>query len=131
MLYVCTSAPGDYTSVTMVLTFGPSNSINQVSIPVLEDMLLELDEMFNGNLQSPSIAGVILDPAVASATILDNDNVVIGFLSNYEVTEGVNNTVTVELEVLSGTLAREVVICVSTQDESAIGMYVYTYSCEE
>ena len=114
----------------MALTFGPSQSFNLISVPVLDDMFLELDEIFNGNLRSSSIAGVILDPAVASATILDNDNVVIGFLDNYEVTEGVNSTVTVELEVLSGILAREVVISVSTQDNSANGKYVYTYPCE-
>ena len=83
--FVSTSAPGDYTSVTMVLIFGPSQRFNLVNVPVLDDMFLELDEIFNGNLRSPSIAGVILDSAVASATILDNYIVIIGFLGNYEV----------------------------------------------
>ena len=118
---VSTSAPGDYTPLTTVLTFGPNQSFNEVSISVLDDMLLELVEMFNGNLRVPSTSNIILNPAVATATIIDNDNVVIGFPGNYEVIEGVNRTVTIELVVLSGTLGREVVVSVSTADGSAIG----------
>lgn len=95
-----------------------------VYVTVVEDTILENIEMFTGGLRSPSSTNIILDPATASATILDDDNVLIGFLSDYEVTEGVNNTVTIELAVLLGTLGRDIEVSVSTLDGSAEGEYV-------
>jgi len=58
--------------------------------------------------------------------------ITIGFLSNYTVTEDVDNTVAVEISVISGVISsgQQVVVNVSTADGhgSALGQFQY-YSC--
>ena len=69
----------------MPLTFHSTVRSFTVSVPISDDNLLEVDEDFFGNLRvldDPS-GLVVLDPAVASATIIDNDSKI----SNYEVLE--------------------------------------------
>ena len=46
----------------------------------------------------------------------------IGFLQDYEVTEGVNNTVSVEIGLLDGALGRNVEVSVFTFNDSASGI---------
>ena len=50
----------------------------------------------------------------------------IGFLQDYEVTEGINSTVTVEIALLDGELSRDAVVnfAVFTSSDSASGMDV-------
>lgn len=49
---------------------------------------------------------------------------VIGFVDTYEVIEGVNTSVTIEIALLSGTLGQEVEVRVFTVDDSALGKIV-------
>ena len=118
-------ASNDYSSLTSTLTFDSTTSSFTVAIATLNDGLLENPESFFGNLRvlpgTPS--SIILAPAQARATIMDNDVAVIGFNRNYTVPEG--SSANLQLEVLSGTLAREVVISVSTNDGSAEGRFMY------
>ena len=44
----------------------------------------------------------------------------IGFVETYEVIEGVNQTVSVEIALLNGMLARDVMVRVFTVDDSAV-----------
>ena len=59
-----------------MLTFGPGIQSQVASIPVVDDDLAEIDELFYGNLRLPagSIFTVEFDPGRANATILDNGN---------------------------------------------------------
>ncbi len=75
--------PGDYQKTVMPLTFTPTVRSFIVSVLISDDNLLEVDEDFFGNLRvldDPS-GLVVLDPAVATATIIDNDSKIF----NYEV----------------------------------------------
>ena len=118
-------ASNDYSSLTRTLTFDSTTSSFMVAIATLNDGLLENPESYFGSLRvlpgTPS--SVMLAPAQARATIMDNDIAVIGFNRNYTVPEG--GSANLQLEVLSGTLAREVVISVSTNDGSAEGRFMY------
>lgn len=92
-----------------------------VSVAVGQDTLLEYPEIFFGNLRNPagSSSNVMIAPGMANATIMDTNEAVIGFSGNYSATEG--NTVNLVLDVISGTLARKVVVRVITADGSAQG----------
>ncbi len=60
--------------------------------------------------------------ALALTTSLYNLAVaVIGFVENYDVTEGSDNTVSVEIQLLSGELERSVEVRVFTVNDSAQG----------
>ena len=68
-------APGDYTSVTQLLTFTPSTTQLSVSIPIIDDNVVESTEAFISQLTGliPSDAAVILSPNEAVIQIIDND----------------------------------------------------------
>lgn len=65
-------APEDYTERTLTLTFGPNVSCINVTVTIVDDIFLEGDQSFFGNLSSP-VAPIIPDPDVATVTIIDND----------------------------------------------------------
>ena len=71
-------APGDYGALTG-FRLGPfSNSVRQLSfnVSIVNDMIPEDDEVFNASLTlSPADLGdvVIVDPDLASVTILDDE----------------------------------------------------------
>ena len=58
----------------------------------------------------------------AIETINFSSAAVIGFFQDYIVTEGVNFTVDVDIQLLSGELGRDVVVRVFTDPESAQGI---------
>ena len=61
----------------MLLTFGPGVITLNVSVPIVDDDLVEVDEMFYGNLcfpQDSTQARVEFAPDRANATITDNDS---------------------------------------------------------
>ena len=105
----------------LTLTFDPVRTAQMVDVQVEDDALLENPETFFGNLRLPtgSTSNARLAPSRANATIMDTDAAVIGFSGNYTVTEG--GTVNLVLNVISGTLARDVVLRVTTNDGSAQG----------
>lgn len=58
----------------MHLTFIPGVSSLQVTVPVVDDTLLEIDETFFGNLRLPEDRGsIVFQPGRAIATLVDND----------------------------------------------------------
>jgi GrpB-like predicted nucleotidyltransferase (UPF0157 family) len=65
-------APGDYTSTSGDLTFAPSETSKQISVPIINDTLIENDETFNVTLSAPSSA-TLGTPSTATVTIIDND----------------------------------------------------------
>ena len=56
-----------------------------------------------------------------NVTINFSSAVVVGFLQDYVVTEGVNFTVDVDIQLLSGELGRDVIVRVFTDPDSARG----------
>ncbi len=116
-------AVDDYVSTVQNISFGPGRNEMVVPVPTLADNILEFNETFFGNLRFPSgVPGSVrLFPIRAEGTIIDDSTVEIGFLSDEMVIEGTNNTVMLELVVTSGILGRQVVISVSTVDDSATG----------
>ena len=146
-LHLISPAGGDYTPVTTDLTFNSTNAAipQTVTIPILDDLLLEGSEVFNVTLTSNS---AILAPDSATVTIEDVDGKLhcsVGllstdhreilniFLSPYpEITVGFfcpgsyfvaedAGSVNVTVEILRGTPVRDVIVTLQTVDGSARG----------
>lgn len=92
-----------------------------IPVMVASDEVLENTEVFYGRLKLPqgSMSNIMLIPPAANVTIIDNNNAVIGFSGNYTVIEG--GTINLELVLLSGSLGREVIVSISTNDSTAQG----------
>ena len=77
MFHLSPLASGDYNDTVMLLTFGPGVLSLDVSVPIVDDNLAEVDEVFYGNLRLPAgsefVGLVELNPDRANATIFDND----------------------------------------------------------
>lgn len=65
-------APGDYTATSGTLTFLAGETSKTVSVPTIDDTVVESAETFTMTLSSPS-GGATLETASATATINDND----------------------------------------------------------
>ena len=71
--YIFPTAPGDYsTVVSQSVTFGPSDTLLSVTVPINDDSVYELDEMFTAVLTTTD-PGVVLFNDTATATITDDD----------------------------------------------------------
>ena len=55
------------------MTFGPSDTLLSVTVPINDDSVYELDEMFTAVLTTTD-PGVVLFDATATATITDDDS---------------------------------------------------------
>ena len=90
------------------------------SIPVVDDSVVELTEMFGVTLTTSESDVDFQDPS-ALVDIIDNDRVVIGFeMEQYQGNEG--ETVEVCAVLLNGTLERSLIIDIFTVDVSAQGL---------
>ena len=70
------AAPLDYTTISQVLTFSSSVSLQTVNVSIVDDNLLEIDEIFTASLaleNAADAARVILHPNSTEVTILDED----------------------------------------------------------
>jgi hypothetical protein len=96
-----TAMPGsDYTATSGTLIFSPGQTSKVVSLPILEDELLESDETFNVTLSAPTNAG-LGSPSVHMVTIAANDSLTFS-ASAQTVQENVGTaTVTVNLNTPS------------------------------
>ena len=65
------TAPDDYTTVVQTLTFNPTTNSVNITVPIIDDSLLEDDEMFFGFISNPSDSRVTLAPDRANVTIED------------------------------------------------------------
>ena len=139
----------DYEAVTTNLTFNASIPTQVVTIPILDDPIVENNEYFHVTLTTFDTA-VTLTSQTASVTIRDNDSklrctsiniscflnlctclttsiiysflgVTIGFnITAYSVNEGAGS-VSAIVYILSGTLARDIRVTVFTSTNSAGG----------
>lgn len=76
------AAPSDYSSVSRIVTFTPSNSRLQeitVQVPIFSDQVIEGNEIFDCQLSSPqpNILGVLLNVILASVTIIDGKKLLV------------------------------------------------------
>lgn len=74
-----TPASEDYTRTQTLLTFGPSRSNTQVTVPIMDDEIVEANETFFGNLRVPvgsdlDTISILYQPGKAIASIQDNDS---------------------------------------------------------
>ena len=70
------SAPGDYTETIQTFTFSPTESQFAITIPIIDDGILERTERFfaRAELVSSDAPGVIILPDESVITILDEDS---------------------------------------------------------
>ena len=82
----------DYTARTGTLTFGPGVTSQTITVPTINDTLVEGPETFTVALSSPSPAASVSLGSPAAATVTINDNDAFGSLqlasAIYSVTEG-------------------------------------------
>lgn len=91
----------DYTQRSGVVVFAPNTTVATVTIPLLPDALVELNETIQLNLQNPTNA-VLAGPG--TVTILDDDNASVSFASaNFNAAEDAGvASVVVRLNAASG-----------------------------
>ncbi len=65
------TAPNDYLATSGTLTFGPGVPTQTISVPIVEDWLVELSETFRVTLSSAVGAGI--SRSTGTGTILDNE----------------------------------------------------------
>jgi len=119
------TAANDYTPIAnMELTFSDTMQSRTVMIATTDGDVVEGPETFSVTLTTSDTA-VTLNPMTAAVNIQDNDMVTIGFSqSAYTVMEGAGSvSVTVDVQ---GSLAREVVVTLSTVDGTAMASGDYT-----
>ena len=95
------TAPSDYTAVTQTISFANGDTANKtVSIPIIDDTLVEGNETVNLALSNPTGGATLGSPSTAVLTIIDNDVAPAGILqfsaATYSVAEnGGNATITI------------------------------------
>ena len=88
--FICITAPGDYTPVNLTITreLLEGNGY-QVSIPVLDDDILEREERFLGRLllttESLELTVINLAQSLAEVNIIDNDCKTMSYSKNTSV----------------------------------------------
>ena len=109
-----------------VLVFNSDTLRACTNIPVVDDSIVELTEMF-AVILTTSEPDVDLQDASAPVDIIDNDRVVIGFeMEQYQGEEG--GMVEVCAVLMNGTLERSLIVEVFTRDISARGLLLcYSY----
>ena len=66
-------ASTDYTATSQPVTFRPSDTLLNVTVPITDDNVYELQETFSAMLTTTD-PGVVIIANTASATIVDNDS---------------------------------------------------------
>src|SRR3990170_2459363 len=117
--------PGDYTPTSGTLTFNPGNTSLPIAVPVLGDVLDEIDETFFVNLSNP-VNATILDPQ-GLGTITDDDGSPTLSINDVSVLEGnsgtTNATFIVSLSAVSG---QTITVSYATADDTAVQPGDYT-----
>ena len=73
MLNILSKAGDDFTSVAMVVTFSAGQSRASVSVPIIDDILVEMTEVFTGSLSAVT-ESVVIGEDTADVTIIENDS---------------------------------------------------------
>jgi Ca2+-binding RTX toxin-like protein len=120
------TAGSDYTPTSGSLSFAAGEISKTVSVPILDDKLVELDETFQVVLTNPT--GAILDPSSSKATVTirDTDTSMVS-VANFSLLEGSNGANSANLTVtLSAPSAQPITVNYVTTDGSATAGSDYT-----
>jgi hypothetical protein len=125
------TASQDYTPTTGVLTFEPSETMKQFSVPILEDAVYEETEIFFVTLSDPTGGAAVRAPSTAQVHISENDPApTVQFGSaNYSVNEnGGAATLTI---TKSGATETTVTAYYKTRDGTARAPADYTFTGDD
>ena len=123
------TAPSDYTAVTQTVSFANGDTANKtVSIPIIDDTVVEGNETVNLALSNPTGGATLGSPSTAVLTIIDNDTAPAGTLqfsaATYSVAEnGGNATITI---TRAGEVAGAVGVTFATSNGTATAPADYT-----
>ena len=109
-------APGDYGATSGTLTFQPSETTKTIAVGTVDDSAYESTENFTVNL-SGATAGAVINKAVGTITLTDNDNPPSFSISSASATEGNPLALTV---TKSGTSAIPLSVSYGTSDGTAV-----------
>ena len=116
----------DYTPVDDALTFTAGQSSQQITIPIIGDLLDEPDETFDLILTTAAEVDLLNDGR-ATATIIDNDGLPSLTIADQTVLEGNSGTVTAEFVVtLSPAATETVTVDFETLSDSATAAEDFT-----
>ena len=120
------TAPGDYTATgPTVLTFNPGDLTKTFSVPVVGDLLDEVNETYFVNLTSPTNATISDNQGIG--TITDDDAQPTLSINNVAVTEGNAGPVVVGFTVtLSAASGQTVTVSAATANNTAAAPGDYT-----
>jgi uncharacterized repeat protein (TIGR01451 family) len=108
----------DFTAASGVLVFTNGEVVRTITVPIIDDTLVEGDETFTVTLSNPAGGAVLVGNAVATVTITDNDAGISFSSPTYSVSEaGVQAVITV---VRSNVLTNTVSVSYTTQDGTAV-----------
>lgn len=112
----------DYAGLYMARFEPNGGNTRCVEVTIRDDTVVERNETFTLTLSSNDTAVHLASPS-ATVVIIDNDQVVVGFMHNsYTTLEGIG-PLTVGVQLLDGqSLEREIVVYVESSDQSALSM---------
>jgi uncharacterized repeat protein (TIGR01451 family) len=120
------TAGADYTSVSGTLTFNPTESTVTFTVPILDDVTDESDELVNLTLSNPTMA-TLGTPSAAQLTITDDDAAPSIIINDVGLAEGnAGPTSFVFTIALSAPSAFAVQVDYATADNSAFAGADYT-----
>ena len=126
---VSTTGSDDYTVTVEMLELSMMTPSVTISVDITDDTSYEPDEEFTVEL-SGAPAGITLDPATATVSIIDNDAVVIGFDRDaYRVSEG-SGSLTLTVSVISGVLMETITLSYVVSDVSTTVSDDYTVTVD-
>ena len=73
-MFLLSTAPGDYISINITLTFNATTSSLSIPVSIVNDAIDENTEQFLGRLELITVANVLIAPAQASVNIQDDDS---------------------------------------------------------
>lgn len=120
-------SPADFTAGSDTLTFGPGVTSQTISVPVVGDLLDEVNETFSVNLSDAVNAGIA--DAQGLGTINDNDAPPVISMTDASVTEGNAGPSVATFDVtLSAPSGRTVTVDYATADGTAVSPGDYAAS---
>lgn len=124
-------APQDYMATQGTLTFTPSETSKQITVPINEDAIYEGNQTFHVVLSDPTGGAALRDPWSAQVSIIDNDAApTVQFDSaNYNVAENAG-VVTVTI-TKSGVTEVPVTAYYKTRDGTARAPSDYTFTGDD
>lgn len=113
----------DFTATSGVLVFTNGQVVRTITVPIIDDTLVEGDETFTVTLSNPTGGAVLVGGPVATVTIIDNDAGISFSSPTYSIAEaGVQAVITV---IRSNVLTNTVSVSYATQDGTAVAGHDY------